>query len=390
VAHNPSSNLKLASGFAPVRKMLEEGLNVGIGTDGAASNNDLDMFEEIRLAAFLAKSTSNDPTVLPASTAMAMATRLGARAMHLGHQIGTLEPGKRADLILVDLSSPHNSPHFRRDRNNLYAQLVYAAKASDVTDVMVNGKWLMQGRKLATLDEDELLTHAQEYARRIDNFLIEREQSLLSKLIAIGGATEAESFEIQAKVRLPDFSPVLESLKKPEIEVLYFRHYQEYDTYFAFEDPRQGYLRYREDEFVDEKGQVGSVRYRLTLIGPAREGHFPSDVLLSRSRFIAPATHSLRFYREYFKPSAEITIHKDRLRWRVLYHGVEFFINLDRVEHPDLGAYLEIKSRTWSRRDAEHKASLIPDLILSLGVVPEGTVAQDYVEIAGQAGAQST
>ena len=94
VAHNPSSNLKLASGFAPVQRMIELGLNVGIGTDGPASNNDLDMFEETRLAAFLAKSVSNDPTALPARTALSMATRLGAKALHQGHLTGTLEPGK--------------------------------------------------------------------------------------------------------------------------------------------------------------------------------------------------------------------------------------------------------------------------------------------------------
>ncbi|RPI22469.1 MAG: amidohydrolase, partial [Chloroflexota bacterium] len=98
VAHNPSSNLKLASGAAPVKKMLDIGLNVGIGTDGPASNNDLDMFEEIRLAAFLAKNTSGDPTALPARTVLAMDTRIGAQAMHIGHLTGSLAPGKRADI----------------------------------------------------------------------------------------------------------------------------------------------------------------------------------------------------------------------------------------------------------------------------------------------------
>jgi 5-methylthioadenosine/S-adenosylhomocysteine deaminase len=313
-----------------------------------------------------------------------MATRLGARALHMGDLVGSLELGKRADLILVDIHRTHNTPSFRRDSKNVYAQLVYAAKAGDVREVMVNGKWLMRQGELTTLDEEGLLTQAEKYARRIDTFLIEREQSVLSKLIAIGGATEAESFEIQAKVRVLDPAPVMEGLKAPEIEVLRFRHYHEYDTYFGFSDPNQGHLRYREDEFVDEKGQVTTVRYRLTLIGPTRERRFEKDVLLSRSRFIAPATHSLRFYREYFKPTAEITIHKDRLRWRVLYHGVEFFINLDHVEQPDLGYFLEVKSRTWSRRDADHKATLIPDLLETLGAPAEDTVGQDYVEIADQ------
>ena len=126
VSHNPSSNLKLASGFAPVMKMLEAGLNVGIGTDGPASNNDLDMFEEVRLAAFIAKAVTNDPTSLPASQALLMATRLGAQALHIGHLTGSLDVGKRADLILVDVSPVHNAPSFKRSTDNTYAQIVYA------------------------------------------------------------------------------------------------------------------------------------------------------------------------------------------------------------------------------------------------------------------------
>jgi 5-methylthioadenosine/S-adenosylhomocysteine deaminase len=386
VAHNPSSNLKLASGVAPVEKMLEIGVNVGIGTDGPASNNDLDMFEEVRLAAFLAKGFSGDPTALPAPDALAMATRLGAQALHIGDLTGTLEPGKRADLILVDITALHNTPRFKRDPENLYSQIVYAGKSTDVKDVMVNGQWLMRDRQLITINEDELRVHAQEYALKIDAFLIQREQSVLSKLLAIGGATEAESFEVQAKVRIEDPQAVLENLKKPEIEILYSRHYHEYDTYFQFADPNQERVRYREDEYINEQGEISNVRYRLTLIGPARERHFPSDVLLSRSRYLAPATHSLRFYREYFKPTEETFIEKDRLRWRALFHGTEFYINLDRIEQPDLGYFLEVKSRTWSRRDADHKAEVATDLLAFLGASPEETVTQDYIEIveAGQ------
>jgi 5-methylthioadenosine/S-adenosylhomocysteine deaminase len=381
VAHNPSSNLKLASGIAPVGKMLEIGLNVGIGTDGPASNNDLDMFEEVRLAAFLAKGATGDPTALPAPTALAMATRLGARALHQGHLIGSLEAGKRADLILVDISPLHNRPRFRRDADNVYSQIVYAGKSSDVTDVMVNGRWLMRDRQLTTLDDQALILQAEEYARRIDIFLIQREKSVLSKLIAIGGATEGESFEVQTKLRISDPEPVLSAIKKPEIEILYTRHYHEYDHYFIFVDPAQGRVRYREDEYLDENGQVTNVRYRLTLIGPAREHRFERDVLLSRSRYLAPAVHSLRFYREYFKPAAEIFIEKNRQRWRVLFQGTEFYINLDRVDQPALGYFVEVKSRTWSRRDAEHKANVATDLINFLGASAEETVTQDYAEI---------
>ena len=381
VAHNPSSNLKLASGFAPVAKMLEHGVNVGIGTDGPASNNDLDMFEEIRLAAFIAKGASGDPTALPASLVLQMATRIGAQALFIDDITGSLEPGKRADLILIDLATLHNSPRFRRDADGIYAQIVYAAKSNDVTDTMVNGKWLMRERQLLSLQEAELLTRAVEYAVQIDKFLIEREQSVLSKLIAIGGASEAESFEVQVKVQIEDTATVMEAINKTEIEILHHRHYHEFDTYFSFHDPKQGYLRYREDEYIDEAGEVSNVRYRLTMIGPEREHHFPTDVLLSRSRFIAPATHSLRFYREYFKPQDEVFIEKDRLRWRILFRGTEFYINLDRVDAPELGYFLEVKSRTWSKVDAGNKATIASELLQFLVAEVEGQVTDDYIEI---------
>src|SRR5205823_1895997 len=170
IAHNPTSNLKLGAGIAPVARMLELGLDVGIGTDGPASNNDLDMFEEMRLAALLAKGTSGDPTALPARDALSMATRLGARAIHLDHLTGSLEPGKRADLIVVDLDQLHNVPPFDRDPNGIYARLVYASKSTDVVDVMCNGRWLMRDRALLTLDERELREAAQAAARRVDLF----------------------------------------------------------------------------------------------------------------------------------------------------------------------------------------------------------------------------
>jgi 5-methylthioadenosine/S-adenosylhomocysteine deaminase len=381
VAHCPSSNLKLASGAAPISKMLELGLNVGIGTDGPASNNDLDMFEEVRLAALLAKGITGDPTTVPATTALTMATRLGAQAMHIDEVTGTLEPGKRADLIIVDITPLHNSPRFHRDEVNIYSQLAYPAKSSDVSSVMVNGRWLMRDQVLLTIDHSDLIQQADDYAHHIDSFLVEREKSVLSKLVAIGGASEGESFEVQVKVRIPDPEPVLEAINGQGIERLYQRHYHEYDVYFLFADPAQGILRYREDEYIDEDGEISHVRYRLTMIGPTREAQYESDVLLSRSRYLAPATHSMRFYREYFVPTKEVVIEKDRLRWRVLFQGTEFYINLDRVDDPALGHFLEVKSRTWSRRDAEHKALVAKDLMEFLCAHSQETLTQDYVEI---------
>ena len=386
ISHNPSSNLKLASGFAPVVKMLETGLNVGIGTDGPASNNDLDMFEEVRLAAFVAKAVTNDPTSLPAPWALLMATRLGAQALHIGHLTGSLEAGKRADLILVDVSAVHNSPSFKRAPDNAYAQLVYAGKSTDVSDVMVNGKWLMRGHQLLTLNEDELLAEAAVIARKIDAFLIEREQSVLSKLIALGGSLEQESFEVQVKVKIEDPDAIVQAMKRPEIDVIRKRHYREHDAYFFFDEVAQGRLRYREDDFIDDaKGNVTNVRARLTLIGQKREGKFEDQVLLSRSRYIAPASQSLRFYREYFKPKSEIAIEKDRLRWLILYKDTEFFVNLDRVKQPELGYYLEIKTRTWSRKDAERKAQLASELLSVLGASGGEKVTEDYIDLVSEA-----
>ncbi len=381
VAHNPSSNLKLASGFAPVMKMLETGLHVGIGTDGAASNNDLDMLEEIRLAAFIAKVVTNDPTSLPASTALTMATRLGAQALHLGHLTGSLTVGRRADLILMDLASLHNSPAFRRSPENIYSQIVYAGKASDVSDVMVNGRWLMRDHQLLTLHEDELMAEAADVARKIDAFLLEREGSVLSKLIALGGSMEQEAFEVQVKVKLQPRESVLQALEQPGLEIVRYRHYQQHDTYFDFDDPSQGLLRYREDDFLDQKGAVTNTRRRLTLLGSKREHRFEHDVLLSRTRFFAPATQSLRFYREYFKPGEETTITKDRERWLIKFRGTEFFVNLDEMLEPSLGRFVEIKSRTWSRTDADQKALLATELLQVLGIGASQTVTNDYIEV---------
>jgi 5-methylthioadenosine/S-adenosylhomocysteine deaminase len=381
VAHNPTSNLKLGSGVAPVSKMLELGLNVGIGTDGAASNNDLDMFEEMRLAALLAKGISGDPTAIPARTALAMATRLGARAMHLGDLTGSLEPGRRADLIVVDLDHTHTTPRFERDVDAVYSQLVYTAKSTDVVDVMCDGRWLMRGGRLLTLDEAELRSQARDVARRIDGFLTQREESVLQKLIAIGGAAEQESFEIQIKARLAAEDSVLQALESDDIAVIRQVHYHQYDIYFFFEDREQGRLRYREDEFLDAQRQVVSARARLTLTGPTREDAFGS-VLLFRSRFFAPATHSPRFYREYFKPAREREVEKDRRRWLVAYRGVQFYVHLDRlVNPPSEGYFVEVKSRTWSRRDAQDKAAVIAQLLERLGARPGDAVEADYVEL---------
>jgi 5-methylthioadenosine/S-adenosylhomocysteine deaminase len=250
---------------------------------------------------------------------------------------------------------------------------------------MVNGQWLMKNKELQTVDEVELISTANEYAYQIDAFLIKRERSVLSKLIAIGNTEQQESFEVQAKAHIEkeQRDQIIKAIKNPELEILYHRNYHEYDTYFLFDDPQQGILRYREDEFVNETGEIINIRYRLTHIGMASEKHYPSGVLLSRSRFIAPATHSRRFYREYFNPQNESFVEKDRLRWRVIFRDTTFYINLDRMDQPNIGTFLEVKSRTWSLRDSEYKAEMIETLIEALGVSKDKIVTKDYLDFLG-------
>ena len=176
------------------------------------------------------------------------------------------------------------------------------------------------------------------------------------------------------------------ALERPDIEITAFKHYRQFDNYFFFGEPSQGRLRFREDDLVDDKNETVNVRSRLTLIGQQREGKLGHDVLLSRSRFLAPALHTVRFYREYFTPKEEVAIEKDRQRWHIRYKDTEFFVNLDEVVKPPLGHFLEIKSRTWSRNDAERKAELADELIQRLGAAGDATVLEDLIEVVRAAG----
>ena len=162
VTHNPESNMKLASGTAPVLRMIALGIPLGLGTDGAASNNNLDMFEVMRFAANLHKLVSKNPAVLPAEKVVELATRGGARALGLEKEIGSLEAGKRADLILVETDTSHAQPMY-----NVYSHLVYVLKGSDVTTSIINGKLVMLDRKVLTLDETRIKQKAKEFQKRI-------------------------------------------------------------------------------------------------------------------------------------------------------------------------------------------------------------------------------
>lgn len=163
VSHNPQSNMKISSGVAPVREMLRAGIRVTVATDGCCSNNDLDLWEELRTAALLQKSATGDPTALPALEALRMATANGARAMgYADGELGVLRPGALADMIVIDLQRPHLQP-----MNDVVSNLVYCGKAADVETVMVGGRIVVGNRRIAGVDLGDLYARATEAVRRI-------------------------------------------------------------------------------------------------------------------------------------------------------------------------------------------------------------------------------
>jgi 5-methylthioadenosine/S-adenosylhomocysteine deaminase len=166
VIHNPESNMKLASGVAPVPELLARGVVVGLGTDGCASNNNLDLLGEMDMAAKLHKVHNMDPTVMDALTVLKMATIEGARALGLEGLTGSLEPGKKADLIVVDSQSPHMTPMY-----NPFSHLVYSARGNDVVHAIINGQQVMENRNLLTLNLTEIMTDAKEKSLQIKEWL---------------------------------------------------------------------------------------------------------------------------------------------------------------------------------------------------------------------------
>ena len=172
VAHNPESNMKLASGIAPVTEMLENSIDVGLGTDGAASNNNLDMIEEMHTAALIHKVFSGDPTTLPAEKVVEMATIRGARAIGMDHKIGSLEPGKYADIILISTDAPNMTPLY-----NVYSHIVYAASSSDVDTTIVHGRILMENREIKTFDEKSVKEKARELGEKVKESLKDNNNS---------------------------------------------------------------------------------------------------------------------------------------------------------------------------------------------------------------------
>jgi 5-methylthioadenosine/S-adenosylhomocysteine deaminase len=379
----PTSNLKLASGIAPFRRFIQAGVRTGLGTDGPASNDDQDMFSEIHLAALLPKGVSGDPTVVPAREALALATCWGARAIHLDHLIGSIAPGKHADLMVIELGKLHSSPRYTYMQEAIYSHLVYGARAADVRDTLVDGRFLMRDRQFLTLNEQAVLERAWEIAQQIDTFLAEREENLLDKILAIGGVRQNEIFEVQVKAQVSpeQIDYILTAINGPQITITKASERTQYDTYLLWNDPARGRIRLREDHRRDP-GARSEAKYNLTLTSPAELSEHPFASQIGRARYTAPADRTLRFYREYFQPDRIVEIEKRRRRWRILYGDADFAINLDTlVEHAHPGPYLEIKSRTWSQRDADHKAVLIGELLKLLQIDESMLVMKEYLDL---------
>ena len=377
----PSSNLKLASGVGPYKRFIEAGVKIGLGTDGPASNDDQDMWTEIHLAALLPKGLSGDPTVVPAREAFALATCWGARAIGLEQIIGSLEPGKRADITIVELGRLHSTPRYRYTSDAIYSYLVYTAHNSDVRHTLVDGRFLLRDHRLQTVDEQDILTRAQAISERIDQFLLQREDNLLSKIVALTGVTSNEIFEVQVKAHIRDASRIEALLNDPAITITKLSQRNQYDTYFSFEDPARGRIRLREDHRIDPGSRL-QPKYTITLTEPALQGQHPHAILVSRARYDATADRTVRFYREYFQPDKITSVEKRRRRWRILYQGKDFAVNIDElVNHAQPGPYLEIKSRTWSQSDAAEKAELIGALLKHFEIDDADLIMQEYVDL---------
>jgi 5-methylthioadenosine/S-adenosylhomocysteine deaminase len=201
--------------------------------------------------------------------------------------------------------------------------------------------------------------------------------------VAIGGVQTTELFEVQVKAQISNekAEQISVLLNDPSITITKMSERTQYDTYFVWNDAEKGRLRLREDHRIDPGARV-EPKYTITLMAAPERGNYSSAVLLGRARYTARANQTLRFYREYFQPDQVIEIEKRRRRWRIIYNGEDFALNIDTLAgqmHP--GPYIEIKSRTWSRKDAEQKAKLLNELLTLFGVEEGALVKEEYVDL---------
>jgi 5-methylthioadenosine/S-adenosylhomocysteine deaminase len=301
----------------------------------------------------------------------------------MSHLIGSLVLGKRADITVVELGRLHSAPRYTYAPDAIYSHLVYSARSSDVRDVVVDGKIVMRDRVLQTLDEEAVIARAQAVADRINTFLAGREQNLFDKLLALGGIAADEIFEVQVKAHITAEAAhsIAATVQGAPFTVTKASERTQYDTYFFFGKRDQARIRLREDHRTDIGARM-EAKYTITLTAPPEQDTFPSAIVISRARFSARANHTQRFYREYLQPETAVEISKQRRRWRILYKGEDFALNLDVLTgKPNAGPFLELKSRTWSRRDADTKAALIGEMLALFGVDEGALVKQEYVEL---------
>ena len=384
VAHNPAINLKLGSGISPVPELLDRGIVTGIGTDGCASNNDLDMIEEMRLASLLHKGTHADPTKVGAMRVMEMATIEGAKALGMGNFTGSIEKTKRADIAILNLNRTHLTPFYNYAPENIYSQVVYAAKSSDVETVIINGKLVMRDRLILTIDKAEVMAKCRSLAEEINEYRREPER-VSSKLIRLGDVDVQPTYEMQIKFEFEHVPAVLEVLKRKAIAISNIQRVKQHDTYFKPKTwGEHEYLRLREEQVVQEseKGEpIGKPQYTLT--SAAGTVIDEGDIAIMRRRKMdAKVEPTIAFFMNYFGVEVEKEIEKIRRNVECVYNGVKISINIDNFIKPAISMrYVEVKSRAWTEKDASRYRDVMKEFIGVLGFESGKQIKQAYYEM---------
>lgn len=386
VAHNPTSNLKLGSGVAPIPELMDRGVVVGIGTDGCASNNDLDMIEEMRLASLLHKGTHADPTKVGAMRVMEMATIEGAKALGIGDITGSIEKTKRADIAILNLNRTHLTPFYDYAPENIYSQVVYAAKSSDVETVIINGKQVMRDGRILTIDKEGVIAKCRSLAAEINEYKREPER-IASKLIRLGDVDVEPTYEMQIKFEFEHVpAAVFEVLAQEAIAISDVQTVKQRDIYFEPKNKQGEHedLRLREEQAVSENlnaGPVGKPQYTLTsTVGTVID---EGDIaIMRRKRMDTKVEPTIAFFMNYFGVKKEKEIEKIRRKAKCVYKGVNISINLDNFIKPAISrSYAEVKSSAWTEKEASMYRDIMKDFIKILGFEREKQIKQAYYEM---------
>jgi 5-methylthioadenosine/S-adenosylhomocysteine deaminase len=385
VAHNPTSNLKLGSGIAPVPELQDRGVVTGIGTDGCASNNDLDMIEEMRLASLLHKGTHAAPTKVDAMRVIAMATIEGAKALGIDDITGSIEKTKRADIAILNLDRTHLTPFYDYAPENIYSQVVYAAKSSDVETVIINGKQVMRDRAILTIEKEVVMAKCRSIAKEINDYKREPE-SVTSKLIRHGDVNMQPTYELQIKFEFVQNAPaVFEVLKREKIAISDVKTVKQRDIYFTQKQKREHeYLRFREEQVVSENlnaEPIGKPQYTLTsTIGTVID---EGDIaIMRRERMDTRVEPTIAFFMDEFGVEKEKELVKIRTKAKCVYNGVHISINIDIFSKPAISrSYVEVKSSAWTEKEASRDRDILNDFIRVLGFENEKQIKQTFYEM---------